>query len=233
MGGRKPARLYCFADNGVKGCSLTDTTTFGRNSRTTSPDIAVDVETVSRRHGVFRPEGSGWVYENLSQSNGTIWKGKVMQSGGREELRDGDILRVCCPSTGDSSKEVVLLYTESYHLNSGWKRVSLEKTRGELLVGYEVTDLKNGRAGFRSAAGFCRTADGWKIGNIDGMQRIFVNGMEVSNEAGMRPCSLVLVNGYILFYTGEYLLVQYARKGTSSSADVRERFDVYTRKNTC
>ena len=231
MGESKPAKIYCFAGNGVKACSLMGTVTFGRSSRTSSPDIAVDVETVSRRHGVFRPVGSGWIYENVSQSNGTIWNGKVMQNGGREELHDGDILRVCCPYTGDSSQEVVLLYTESYHLNSGWKRVNLEKTGGELTVGYEVADLRNGRAGFRAAARFCRTDDGWKVGNIDGIQRIFVNGMEVSNEARMRFCSLILVNGYILFYTGKYLLVQFARQGTSSPAGVRERFDVYTTKN--
>ena len=156
-----------------------------------------------------------------------------MQNGGREELHDGDILRVCCSYTGDSSQEVVLLYTESYHLNSGWKRVNLEKTGGELIVGYEVADLRNGRAGFRAAARFCRTDDGWKVGNIDGIQRIFVNGMEVSNEARMRFCSLILVNGYILFYTGKYLLVQFARQGTSSPAGVRERFDVYTAKSIC
>lgn len=150
MGESKPAKIYCFAGNVVKACSLMGTVTFVRSSRISSPAIAVDVETVSRRHGVFRPVGSGWIYENVSQSNGTIWNGKVMQNGGREELHDGAILRVCCSYTGDSSQEVVLLYTESYHLNSGWKRVNLEKAGGELIVGYEVADLRKGRAGMAS-----------------------------------------------------------------------------------
>lgn len=64
----------------------------GRPSSKFTPDIAVPISTVSRKHGEFITDGSVCQYRDLGSSNGTYHNGKLLTPNELCILKDGDTL---------------------------------------------------------------------------------------------------------------------------------------------
>lgn len=64
----------------------------GRPSSKFTPDIAVPISTVSRKHGEFVTDGNVCQYRDLGSSNGTYHNGKLLPPNELCILKDGDTL---------------------------------------------------------------------------------------------------------------------------------------------
>lgn len=64
----------------------------GRPSSKFTPDIAVPISTVSRKHGEFITDGNVCQYRDLGSSNGTYHNGKLLPPNQLCILKDGDTL---------------------------------------------------------------------------------------------------------------------------------------------
>lgn len=64
----------------------------GRPSSKFTPDIAVPISTVSRKHGEFITDGNVCQYRDLGSSNGTYHNGKLLPPNELCILKDGDTL---------------------------------------------------------------------------------------------------------------------------------------------
>lgn len=73
--------------------------TFGRETQSNHPDLAVESRIVGRQHGEFRSIDGEWFYIDKGSINGTYHNGKKISNGlnGRVRpviLSNGDVLRV-------------------------------------------------------------------------------------------------------------------------------------------
>ena len=63
----------------------------GRSSKN---DITVAVDSVSKVHGYFVPEGDGWGFTDHGSTNGSLLGSTELESGRKVPLSNGDILRL-------------------------------------------------------------------------------------------------------------------------------------------
>jgi hypothetical protein len=62
--------------------------------RSTSNDVVIALETISKLHGYFLRESEGWFYTDYQSTNGTLVNGKKVEKGERRLLADGDRFRL-------------------------------------------------------------------------------------------------------------------------------------------
>ena len=62
--------------------------------RSTKNDISINVDSVSKVHGYFSCEGEDWSFTDHGSTNGSMLNGTDLDSGAKQVLRDGDLLRL-------------------------------------------------------------------------------------------------------------------------------------------
>ena len=71
-----------------------NTLTIGRETRSSSADIPLTGDYISRLHGVFEPTESGCTYTDKNSTNGTWLNGILMNAGEPVSLHNGDVLQL-------------------------------------------------------------------------------------------------------------------------------------------
>lgn len=62
--------------------------------RSTSNDLVISVETVSKVHGYFVRDEEAWFFNDRSSTNGSLINDRLVKPGVRTPIRDGDILQL-------------------------------------------------------------------------------------------------------------------------------------------
>ncbi len=73
--------------------------TLGRKSEN---DICLAEDFISSRHARIEPEGTGYRIVDIGSTNGTSWNGQRLTPHQPQTLRDGDVVHMSNPATGDS-----------------------------------------------------------------------------------------------------------------------------------
>lgn len=89
---------------------------FGRQAKNAGPadcpDLAIQANLISRRHGEFITDARGTRYRDVGSTNGTSHNGRMLQPMEVVTLKDGDVLRVHMKAAADNRMDTVLIYSE-------------------------------------------------------------------------------------------------------------------------
>ncbi len=81
-------------DGTVQKYRLSGRQIFGRPSQQENPELAVQNQSVSRRHGEFIVNSDSHMYRDLNSKNGTLLNGEKLVPMRLYDLHDGDMLRI-------------------------------------------------------------------------------------------------------------------------------------------
>lgn len=62
--------------------------------RSVSNDISIAVDSVSKVHGYFAPDGDAWCFTDHSSTNGSLLNDEPLKAGEKYVLSDGDVLQL-------------------------------------------------------------------------------------------------------------------------------------------
>ena len=103
--------------------------TVGREVPGNKPDLAIDSPIVSRKHGEFTFDSSGFYYKDMDSFNGSfingvLYKSDVNPCDNPIRLKDGDVIRFDCRDGRNSHKNAVtVIFSTTYDKRSKWRRV--------------------------------------------------------------------------------------------------------------
>lgn len=106
------SELLCRYSDTSKVFILKGHQTLGRPSKTSDPDLPLEVRSVSRNHGEFVTDEESCIYKDMGGVNGTIYNGKRMSPGAIRILKDGDVLRIHGMEDEERVLDVEMIYSE-------------------------------------------------------------------------------------------------------------------------
>ena len=188
--------------------------TLGRPSSTTSPDLELNIRSVSRRHGIFRSDSkkNRYLYiSDIASTNGTRLNGSMLPAGEETELHSGDVLTIR-PQKKSRQFDVTMIFSTAYARDTEWRYIGINGDTKEIILGMQSLS-RVGRGGFD-----IQYASLFFINNecavIDhGKNDIYVNNRKINQVQYLEPMDVISVRGYYLVYTGQSLMYQ-----TESSA---------------
>ena len=115
----------------VRVIYLKNDMTIGRTDDRHTADVPINSPIVSRPHGLFSFIDGEFYYTDTGSTNGTYLNGKMIQqeSGKSSDpimLKDGDILRIDCPTLNNPHPDAVtIIFSTTYDQKSTWIKKEL------------------------------------------------------------------------------------------------------------
>lgn len=161
--------IFVSIDNCITEYRLEGIKTLGRPNAENVPDIPINNRFVSRKHGYFETIGSCTYYTSGNTKNGINYKGRMLNSGDRICLNDGDVLTIPAGHHQGSS-EILLIYASSSSQKRIWHEMS-RKNVDKLTGLYRRENILNWwgqvcrHPQYRQASIFIMDADEFKMIN--------------------------------------------------------------------
>jgi ABC-type multidrug transport system ATPase subunit len=177
-------------------------------------DIVLRSRFVSARHARIEPDGAAHRIVDVGSTNGLLYEGKRLPASSPHALRDGDVLRIGDPATGNF---VTLTYrnphaaratqsatvVRSYPLDPNDLSITIGREGAEIVLDnpqvarqHAVIERANGRHLLRD------------VGSANGT---FVNGQRITQHT-LRPGDVIQIGAFKLVYDGDSL-DQYDQRG--------------------
>lgn len=206
--GLKAPRIFGVWKNQDWIFELNGKQTFGRLTKTSRPDLAVSIASVSREHGLFYTEQTITTYKSLSQANGTYYNDVMMKSLSNQMLKDGDVLRIHMKNDKDHDGDVIMIYSTSYADDTVWRAIRLSGEVKSLTVGREGSRQFTDHSVSRKHATFMYTPVGWAVVDHNSKNGVYVNNQKVTDKEFLMPMDVIRIAGYHFIYTGDRLIYQ-------------------------
>lgn len=202
----------------------------GRPSSTSTPDIAIGSDIVSRSHGEFITDGQHTFFRDLGSTNGTLRNGVKMRPQETCQLSHGDVLRIHVADDKQCSNDVVMVFLTQYYPASSWTWVDLTADVREITVGRSTSEGLSSPELSRRHASFFLAQNGWAIIDHGSTNGVIVNGEPLTAPRYLMPMDVILMGGYTFLYDGARLLCpfkpgeqQQALGGGTLSISIEER----------
>lgn len=193
--------------------------TFGRTSKSETPDIPVESRTVSRKHGLFETYGGSSRYTDLGSMNGTMLNGKLLTPSEGTPLSEGDVLRIHGPNDKLCVQDCIMVYTKYFDTDTEWQTVCLNDEVEEISVGRGEDLNIQDRHVSRKHAVFFNSSRGWAIIDNGSLNGVFLNGQRITQPQYLSPMDTVIIGGHIFFFTEKELIFQMHKQREASSKD--------------
>ena len=223
-----PAKLFVVYNHSDWEFDLEGEQSLGRASTGISPDLDLNIPSVSRRHGVFCSDNEEKKYSYIpdeASTNGTRLNGSLMEPGEEVSLSSGDILTIR-PQKMSRQYEVTMIFSTSYAKGTEWRYIGISGDTQEIIMGMQsVSRMRRGSFDVRYASLFFVNGECVIIdhGNTD----IYVNNRKIDQIQYLETMDVISVRGYDLVYTGQSLMYQ-----TETSAPYLSQIVARERKNT-
>ena len=179
--------------------------TFGRISRSSRPDLAVDSGVVSRRHGVFTTNAAGCRYTDTGSTNGTLCCGAMLTEGESRFLSDGDVLRIHGKQDIDAEMDVVLIYSTAQAEKRVWRSLSLTEAAEVVIGRNEQFHLHEKNVSRRHASVF-RTKKGWALLDHGSLNGVYLNAFRLEEPVYLKKNDVIRIADYYFVFLGDELL---------------------------
>ncbi len=205
----KPAKLFAVYNHSDWEFDLIGEQTLGRKSSDSTPDLNIEVRSVSRKHGRFSSDRKNRKYlytPDENSTNGTRLNGAPLTPGEEIELECGDILTIH-PQKQSRQSDVVMIFTTSYAENTEWRYIGISRDSQEIVLGMQAfSRMGTGSFDVKYASLFFTGGDCVVIDQ--GKNDIFVNNRKIDQVQYLEPMDVISVRGYYLLYTGQSLMYQ-------------------------
>ncbi len=201
------ARLIIYCNGAITEYILSGEQDFGRPSKKKVPDIHVPSGVVSRNHGNFMTTETGCIYRDAGSMNGTIYNGKMMETGSAQMLFDGDILRIHGPEDNAGSMDVIIIYSRVKTGPRQWKQLPLNNA-AEICIGRKEAMKLRDRSVSGRHASFFYASKGWALIDHGSLNGVFRNGVRMGRPVYLKKHDVIRITDYYFIYTGDQLVYQ-------------------------
>ncbi len=184
----------------------------GREVPGKTPDIPVNSPIVSRNHGVFSVDATGFYYKDNDSFNGTFINGVLYKQDVNPceypiRLKDGDIIRIDNRDAMNSHENAVtIIFTTSYDKRSKWRNVKAKAPVVPLgvsdknLIEFDPAKIVAKNFDVAVYAKECRVSGSSRMAQLFYNNMISGSGVRVKNKDVFR-----VNNNYVYFQNGEFL----------------------------
>ena len=198
--------LHLFDRSGhIRDVRLQGRQIFGRETSSVHPDIPVNAQIISKRHGEFGVVEGQIFYRDLGSTNGTRINGALCET--TRQIFSGDVFSFVPKFMPDAVQTLAALYTSVGSGAYSWEVIPLGNEKEEIHIGREEGDerLAEDSGLSRHHAIFFRSDRGWAVTDCDSTNGVYVNGRRIEKSVLLNAMDIIRIADVIFFFNGEAL----------------------------
>lgn len=198
--------LHLFDRSGhIRDVRLQGRQIFGRETSSVHPDIPVNAQIISKRHGEFGVVEGQTFYRDLGSTNGTRINGALCET--TRQIFSGDVFSFVPKFMPDAVQTLAALYTSVGSGAYSWEVIPLGNEKEEIHIGREEGDerLAEDSGLSRHHAIFFRSDRGWAVTDCDSTNGVYVNGRRIEKSVLLNAMDIIRIADVIFFFNGEAL----------------------------
>ena len=198
--------LHLFDRSGhIRDVRLQGRQIFGRETSSVHPDIPVNAQIISKRHGEFGVVEGQTFYRDLGSTNGTRINGALCET--TRQIFSGDVFSFVPKFMPDAVQTLASLYTSVGSGAYSWEVIPLGNEKEEIHIGREEGDerLAEDSGLSRHHAIFFRSDRGWAVTDCDSTNGVYVNGRRIEKSVLLNAMDIIRIADVIFFFNGEAL----------------------------
>ena len=198
--------LHLFDRSGhIRDVRLQGRQIFGRETSSVHPDIPVNAQIISKRHGEFGVVEGQTFYRDLGSTNGTRINGALCET--TRQIFSGDVFSFVPKFMPDAVQTLAALYASVGSGAYSWEVIPLGNEKEEIHIGREEGDerLAEDSGLSRHHAIFFRSDRGWAVTDCDSTNGVYVNGRRIEKSVLLNAMDIIRIADVIFFFNGEAL----------------------------
>lgn len=130
-----PAKLFVITYDSALTYSLDNKLSLGRSTASISVDISLTPTFVSRSHGLFDRDETGWFYIDVGSKNGTFHNNIKINPHTKRYLHNGDIIKIERTANPIPEEIIRIIFSTDYPLEYTWQSLNNLEDASEISIG--------------------------------------------------------------------------------------------------